>query len=258
VSSTDNFGRLGDRPINQPLLDWLACQFVQEGWSIKAMHRLIMQSRIYRMDSKFDSAKAAIDPDNRLLWRVNVRRLEAEAIRDSILAVAGLLDRTMGGSLLHVGNREFLFDHTSKDETKYDSPRRSIYLPVIRNHLYDVFQLFDYADASVVNSNRPTTTVAPQALFLMNSPLVHAAAAAMADRILDSECDSDEQRLTLAYALTMGRPPTEVETKRDCGYLAGLARQTAELPDPEVSQTGMAWRLLCQAMLLSNEFMYVR
>ncbi len=258
VASTDNFGRLGDRPINQALLDWLACQFVKEGWSMKAMHRLIMLSRTYRMDSRFDAAKAEIDPDNHLLWRGNVRRLEAETIRDSILAVAGLLDRTMGGSLLHVGNREFLFDHTSKDETKYDSPRRSIYLPVIRNHLYDVFQLFDYADASVMNSNRPTTTVAPQALFLMNSSLVHGAAAAMADRILKSGCDADEQRLTLAYALTLGRPPTDIETKRACGYLERFARQAADLPDREASQAETAWRLLCQAMLLSNEFIYVR
>jgi hypothetical protein len=258
VESTDNFGHLGDRPINQPLLDWLAIRFVEERWSVKAIHRLIMLSSTYRLCSEYDSANATIDPDNRFLWRANVRRLEAEAIRDSILVVAGLLDKTMGGSQLHVKNREFLFDHTSKDETKYDSPRRSVYLPVIRNHLYDAFQLFDYADASVMNSNRPTTTVAPQALFMMNSEFVNTAAAAMADRVLGSDCGSDDQRLTLAYAVAFGRPPTDAETKRDRGYLDRFSRQATELPESAVSQTDMAWRLLCQAMLLSNEFVYVR
>ena len=258
VESTDNFGRLGDRPINQPLLDWLAWRFSAAGWSIKSMHRLMMLSNTYRMRSEHDSANATIDPDNRFLWRANVRRLEAEAIRDSILEVAGLLDKTMGGSLLHVKNREFLFDHTSKDETKYDSLRRSIYLPVIRNHLYDVFQLFDYGDASVMNSNRPTTTVAPQALFMMNSELIQAAAAAMADRVLGSDCADNEQRLRLAYALAYGRPPTNAEARRDDGYLETFARQTADLPHTEISSHHLTWRMLCQTMLLSNEFIYVR
>src|SRR5206468_1615394 len=101
-----------------------------------------------------------------------IRRLEAEAIRDGILAVSGALDRTPGGSLLHVANRGYLFDHTSKDATRYDTPRRSLYLPVIRNNLYDLHQLLDATDATVSSGDRPTTTVATQALLFMNSDLV--------------------------------------------------------------------------------------
>ena len=125
-----------------------------------------MNSSTYKMSSHYDAEDSRRDPENQLLWRFPVRRLEAESIRDSVLAVSGMLDREMGGSMLHVKNREFLFDHTSKDNTDYSSLRRSVYLPVIRNNLYDFFQLFDFNDASVINGNRETTTVAPQALFL--------------------------------------------------------------------------------------------
>ena len=258
VESTDNFGRLGKPPLNQSLLDWLATRFVDEGWSIKTMHRLIMLSRTYQMSSTYDAANAAIDRENRFQWRASVRRLEAEAIRDTILEVSGILDKATGGSLLHVLNREFLFDHTSKDETNYDSLRRSVYLPVIRNHLYDVFQLFDYADASVMNSNRPTTTVAPQALFMMNSELIHTATDAFASRVVNSQCESDDGRFALAYMLAFGRPPTGPELARDREYLAMFKRESAKTSTIEDSPSHMAWRLMCQALLASNEFIYVR
>ncbi len=143
VGTPDNFGRLGESPTHPELLDWMAHRFVDKGWSIKAMHRLILLSATYQMSSDFDANAARVDPENRLLWRMNVRRLEAEPIRDALLAVSGRLDRRMGGSLLEVKNRAYFFDHTSKDATSYDSPRRSVYLPIVRNHLYDVFQLFD-------------------------------------------------------------------------------------------------------------------
>ena len=109
--------------------------------------------------------------------------MEAEAIRDSLLAVSGKLDPAMGGSLLNTENRKHVFDHTSKDNTNYDAPRRSVYLPIVRNHLYDMFQLFDYTDASMVNGNRTTSTVAPQALFLMNADFVRESAQGLASRV---------------------------------------------------------------------------
>ncbi len=258
VESTDNFGHLGDLPTNQPLLDWLALQFVDAGWSIKAMHRLIVLSSTYRMSSEFDAANAHVDPDNRFQWRANVRRLEAEVVRDAILEVSGGLDKAMGGSLLHVKNREFLFDHTSKDNTDYSSPRRSVYLPVIRNHLYDVFQLFDYADASVSSSDRESTTVAPQALFVMNSSLVNDAAAAMADRILSSGCDTTEQQIERAYLLVFGRRPNDHELERDRSYLKEFAQSAKDMQSPDTPSARTALRLLCHALLASNEFIYVR
>ncbi|HEY2251057.1 MAG TPA: PSD1 and planctomycete cytochrome C domain-containing protein, partial [Planctomycetaceae bacterium] len=151
VRSPDNFGKLGEAPTNQPLLDWLARRFVESRWSFKEMHRLIMLSSTYQMSATYNAGAAAVDPGNRLHWRSDVRRLEAEEIHDALRAVGGTLDLAMGGSLLHVGNREYLFDHTSKDGTKYESPRRALYLPIIRNNLYDFYQLFDSPDGTVLN-----------------------------------------------------------------------------------------------------------
>src|SRR5439155_6177717 len=182
-------GALGEPSSHPELLDWLAHRFVDSGWSIKAMHRLILLSNTYQMSSTHDAGAAERDPENRLLWRAPRRRLEAEALRDALLAVSGLLDRTPGGSLLHVKNRDYFFDHTSKDTTKYDSRRRSLYLPVVRNHLYDVFQLFDCTDATVLSGDRATTTVAPQALFLLNSDLVWQASESLAAKLLAAPSD---------------------------------------------------------------------
>ena len=256
VESTDNFGRLGSRPSNQALLDWLARSLVNNGWSIKAMHRLMMLSATYQMSSAHDSANAAIDQVNRFHWRANVRRLEAEAIRDAILSVSGGLDRKAGGSLLLIKNREFLFDHTSIDKTKYDSRRRSVYLPVIRNHLYDAFQLFDYSDASVMNSDRPTTVVASQALFLMNSELVCDEAISFADRILTKQKETDES-VNFAYELAFGRPATPSERRVATHFLDQSVNGPAS-SDTGMSPQRMAWTLFCQALLMSNEFVYVR
>jgi hypothetical protein len=239
VASTDNFGLLGDEPTHPALLDWLARRFVEDGWSVKKLHRRIMLSETYQRSGTHDPKAAAVDPENRLLWRFAPRRLEAEAIRDSLLAVGGTLDRTAGGpALTHVKNREFLFDHTSKDQTTYDSPRRSVYLPVIRNHQYDVFRLFDAPDPAVVTGDRATTTVATQALFWLNSPLVLQAADGLAGRTL-----GDVGRV---YELAYGRPPTEAEVQR---FLAAATDLGGGRP---------GWARACQVVLAANEFVTIR
>ncbi len=223
VPTPDNFGALGKRPDNPPLLDWLARRFVEGGWSIKAMHRLIMLSSAYQMSSDANPRAAEVDPENRWLWRMNLRRLEAEAIRDALLAVGGTLDPIMGGSLLTVKNRAYFFDHTSRDATAYDSRRRSVYLPVVRNHLYDMFELFDGTDASVTNGDRATTTVAPQALFMMNGDLVVQAARDLAARLLARAAVDDNGRIALLYETGLGRLPSPAESER----AARLPRSTA-------------------------------
>src|SRR5207253_10298862 len=154
-----------------------------------------------QMSVSADPQVREADPENRLHGGANVRRLEAEAIRDALLAVGGVLDRSKGGSLLHVKNREYLFDHTSKDTTSYDSRRRSLYLPVIRNHLYDVFPLFDFPDPAVPNGDRATTTVAPQALFLMNSAWVAQVCERLAGRLLDDAGADAAARVRRLYRL---------------------------------------------------------
>jgi hypothetical protein len=258
VRSVDNFGLIGEKPTHPELLDWLAAEFVKDGWSLKKMHRRIMLSATYQMSSSHDAKAATADPDNRLLWRANVRRLEAEAIRDSLLATGGLLDRTPGGpALTHVKNRDYLFDHTSKDKTTYASDRRSVYLPVIRNNLYDVFQLFDAPDAAVPNGDRATTTVPTQALFFMNSDLATRAADALAGRLLAKVDLDDVGRVRLLFALAYGRPPTDQEVKHVTAGVAAFEKEFATEPDA-AKRRRKAWAAVCQAVLAGNEFIYIQ
>jgi hypothetical protein len=260
VATPDNFGALGERPSNPPLLDWLAHRFIASGWSIKAMHRLIMLSSTYQMGSDDNSRAAQVDPENRLCWRMNVQRLEAEAIRDALLAVAGTLDRRMGASLLAIKNRDYFFNHTSRDGTTYDSLRRSIYLPVVRNHLYEVFQLFDSTDASVPSGDRATTTVAPQALFMLHGELVLQAAGDLAAGLLGRDDLDDAGRIVQLHERAYGRPPEPAESRRAARYLEQFAgKLQAEDPaaDPASIRQG-AWQALCQVILASNEFVFIR
>lgn len=256
VSTPDNFGRLGSAPTHGPLLDWLAVRFRQDGWSLKRLHRLVISSETYRQSSDDNAANSSIDPANQQLWRSHVRRLEAEAFRDSLLLVGHQLDSHMGGSLLHVGNREFLFNHLSKDTTTYDSRKRSVYLPVIRNHLYDVFQLFDYADASVLNGNRPTTTVPSQALFLMNADLVESVCASMAEEVLRDPQTTTSARIERLYWQTLGRGAEPREIDRAVQFIEQLTTLDGLRPAGEAQAT--AWKAFCHALLASNEFIYVQ
>jgi hypothetical protein len=221
------------------------------------MHRLIMLSSTYQMSSQFNPRAAELDPENRMLWRFDIQRLEAEEIRDALLAVSGLLDPSMGGSLLHVKNRQYLFDHTSLDRTKYDVPRRSLYLPVIRNNVYDVFQLFDFADPSVQTGDRATTTVAPQALFMMNSELVAKASDALAAGLLKQQGD-DTSRIQTLYLKAYGRPADAREVARARGLTAAFEAklQKTEPDEAKRHQQALAWT--CQVVLAANEFIFIR
>jgi cytochrome c553 len=258
VRTPDNFGKLGEPPANPALLDWLAHRFIDSGWSIKAMHRLIMLSAAYQMSSTHDARNAERDPENRLHWRANVRRLEAEAIRDALLAVGGSLDRTLGGSLLGVKNRDYLFDHTSRDATRYDTPRRSLYLPIIRNNLYDVFQLFDSTDPAVQNGDRATTTVAPQALFMLNSNLVMQVSERLADGLLAETKLDDAGRIARLYVRAYGRGATAEETAK-ARELVRTCEQELQASEPDAGKRrARSWACLCQVIVAASEFIYIR
>ncbi len=257
VGSTDNFGRLGQRPTHPKLLDWLAVRFVQSGWSVKQMHRTIMLSSTYQMSTTWNEKAAEIDPENRLLWRMNRRRLEAEAIRDAMLAVSGRLDRSMGGSLLPTANRAYVTSTANVDPVIYESSRRSVYLPVVRSALYDVFQAFDFPDPSVVNASRQSTTVAPQALFMMNSKFAAEQSMAMAEALLADESQSDEDRVREAYMLAYSRPPTPGELDAALAYVQRYYEATTGTEPDANRRRLLAWQSLCRAILAANEFVYI-
>ena len=256
VSSTDNFGLLGDKPSNPELLDYLARVFIENGWSVKDMHRLIMNSATYQQssspawsmtDSKQDPR--LVDPENKLLWRFSVQRLEAEEVRDSMLAVSGWLSPQVGGKTIPLRDREFVFNHTSRDHTTYEMPRRALYLPIIRNHLYDMLEQFDFPDPTMPTGSRNSTVIAPQALMMLNAPVTMESADRLAQRLLASGGTTDAQRIDQAYHLLYSRPATSSEQARAVKFLTELS--ATEKPE-------RAWSLLCQGLLAANEFMYLR
>jgi mono/diheme cytochrome c family protein len=229
VRTPDNFGRLGERPTHPELLDWLASEFVQQGWSLKKLHKLILTSRTYQQAS---STPPQADADNRLLSVFPRRRLDAESLRDSMLAVSGRLDRTLGGTI-HAGNN---LDYVG--EVMYDTNRRSLYLPVVRGKLFPFFITFDFPDPGVTVGKRSTTTVAPQALFLLNNPFVKAQADATADELL--KLKTPAERVKRLYQLAFQRDPSAAEAERVIGFT-------------EKDDRG-AWAAAVQAVFASSEF----
>ncbi len=255
VRSVDNFGLLGDKSSHPELLDWLAGRFVESGWSMKAMHREIMMSSTYQMSAAYNEAAFEIDPDNRLHWRHNRRRLEAEALRDSLYVLGGNLDLTVGGSLFEAKNRAYVPGYPNGNYDKYDIPRRSIYLPVIRSALYDVLQAFDFADPSFPSGERATTTVAPQALFLMNGKIVHAQTRSWTTKLLDDKSLDDASRIRRMYLQAFGRPPSEKEIARSSDF---VQRIESELVRAKTADARMqAWQSFCRVIVSANEFVYV-
>ena len=254
VKSTDNFGRLGSSPSHKSLLDWLASRLIEDGWSVKRLHKEILTSSTYRMGSAFNPAAAELDPDNLLRWRWSRRRLEAESLRDSLLKLGGKFDRKMGGQLLAANARAYVTGTASKQNT-YDAPRRSVYLPVLRSAVYDVLQSFDFPDPSVVNGDRPTTTIPSQALVMMNSALVDQAAQGLADRLLSSETADRLARLRQAFLQVLGRLPADREENRWGSMITKLEEYYREAGEKE--PTKKAWRSFARVLLSSNEFIYV-
>jgi hypothetical protein len=254
VGSTDNFGALGDLPSHPELLDWLATTFVNEDkWSLKKLQKRIMLTNTYQMSGKYEAKAANLDPDNRMLWRFPRKRLEAEAIRDSILAVAGTLDRKMGGTLMNFQPREYVTSTASNDPIDYNGNRRAVYLPVVRSALYDVYTAFDFGDPSVMNGDRSSTTVAPQALFMLNSKVMMNATKALAESTLKKTGLTDSQKIRQLYLTFYGRPATESEVTISLGFLGRFEKVYAKAKDPRMS----AWQSLCKSLIAANEFIYV-
>jgi cytochrome c553 len=252
VRTPDDFGFTGERPTHPELLDHLALKFVDGGWSVKALVREIVLSRAYRQSSTYRADAFAKDPDNRLYWRANKRRLDAEVIRDSMLAVSGQLDtsRRPGSLVAELGGQSIsLIGFNKAVPADLDgSLRRSVYLPVIRDRLPDALGLFDFAEPSLVTGEREVTNVPVQALYLMNNQWVQDRAAALAQRIR-REGQTPEEQIRRAFVLCFNRAPDNAEVKLAAQYFEKARTQASGAADE-----ARIWSAYCQALLASAEF----
>jgi hypothetical protein len=257
VRTPDNFGVNGDRPSHPELLDYLAAEFVEDGWSSKRMIRRLVLARAYQSSGDYHERNYESDPDNVYLWRQARRRLEAEAIRDAILAVSGSLvvERPEGSVVSSHGNA-LIQDALTPDKIHQPSNHRSVYLPILRNGLPEVLSIFDVADPSLVVGQRTVTTVPSQDLFLMNSTFVVEKSQEFAQRVLKSS-DQQEQRVTVAFQLALSRVPTSTEIDQALEFIQDASESLAEQEGSE-DVTLRAWAGFCQALFVSNEFRHVQ
>ncbi|MCI0700479.1 MAG: DUF1553 domain-containing protein [Planctomycetia bacterium] len=256
VRTASNFGALGQAPTHPELLDWLASRFVEEKWSMKAMHRLIMLSEAYQRSSADDEANAKIDVNNDFLWRFDRRRLDAESIRDTLLAVGGNLDRTPGGAHPFPAMKTWNFTQHNPFKAVYETNKRSVYVMTQRIQRHPFLALFDGPDTNASTERRPTSTTPLQALYLMNDPFIHTQAKKFAERIR-SEAKDDASRIKRAYLLLYGRPPSAEEVTAATEYLAKVSDKLKESGTPTDRLNAKAWESLTRALFLSNEFVYV-
>ncbi len=274
VPTPDNFGASGQKPSNPALLDYLAVSFVENGWSVKKLIRQIVLSHTYQLASDYDARNYAADPDNIYHWRMSKRRLDAEAIRDALLSVAGKLDLTppqgspvasAEGPVLQLirrmpalGGGRLGGPSMGDGGSPLNSDRavRSVYLPIVRDHVPDALSVFDFAEPSLVVGNREDTTVPSQALYLMNSASVEKLAEAMADRLFAKDLN-DVELGKAAFRLAFSRSATDREIKAALQFFTRFnAAESAKYPTKE--QLGRAGVVaFCQALFGSAEFRYL-
>ena len=264
VASPSNFGIQGDPPTHPELLAWLASQFIESGWSIKAMHRLIMSSEAYQRSGGQDHVNTERDPGNRFYWRFDRRRLDAESIRDSMLWIAGNLDLCRPGPHSFPPAHSWRFSAHRQFKAVYPSSHRSIYLMVQRLHPHPFLSLFNSPNTTASVAVRDTSTLPLQALFMSNSDFVHTQADGLARRLIESEA-GERARVDRAYWLTFSRPASQIELDRSRDYL----RQYAQLLSTEGATEGATkvasaeestvapLASLVRTLFASNEFVYI-
>ncbi len=240
VATPNDFGYQSEPPSHPDLLDWLACRLIENGWRLKPMHKLLLGSATWRQSSTYDPDKASLDLDNRLLWRFTPRRLEGEVIRDSLLAVSGLLDKTMYG----------------KGTLNEASRRRSVYFFIKRSKLIPTMQLFDAPEPLVSQGRRQSTTIAPQALLFMNSPRVREYASAFAKQLSTETSDDLVEVLNAGYLAALGRKPDQSERTVSLAFVQ--AQETAYREANQVNPRLLALTDFAQSIFGLNEFSYLR
>lgn len=251
VTTPDNLGQSGGKPTHPHLLDYLASEFIRSGWSIKSLHRSILRSAVYRQSGELRADAFQTDPDNRLLWRFPPRRLDAEALRDAMLAVSGELDARAGGP--YVPATRQADGGIVVDERHPDAHRRAVYLRQRRSEVVTFLALFDAPAMTTTCGVRPVSTVPLQSLALLNADFTRQRANAFARR-LESEAGAvQEKRILLAFQLSFGRPPDAEEYAAAERFLAAQKEQMAHEKDVE----RRLWSDFCQMLLASNSFLYV-
>jgi hypothetical protein len=279
VSTPDNFGTTGKPPSNQELLDTLAVKFREDGWSVKKLIREIVLSRAYQLSSTFDETCFVVDPDNALVWRMSKRRLDAESIRDAILAASGQLDlrAPIGSPIAERGNgpigqlRQFPNVGVPEDvlvEAGARTCARSVYLPIARGLLPDALAVFDFPEPDFVSGSRQTTNVPSQALFLLNSPLIASAAQQLGERVRAAYPQMANggggaanlaQRVQLAYQLVLSRAPSEAERQAAFNFFTKFPVSPAagDVRDVSTDSAIAAWTSFCRVLFASAEFRFL-
>lgn len=256
VPTLSNFGKLGAPPTHPELLDTLAVQFIESGWSVKWLHRAIMRSATYQLSSGQDASNLAVDPGNEYLWRMTPRRLDFEAWRDALLAVSGRLDPQIGGPSVDQANPGVkdvegfnFFSRLNGFEADHPAGRRrTLYTVVSRYAPNATLTLFDFPEPNVTSDQRIATTVPQQQLFVLNSPFMFEMSRAFAKR-LESAASDDENRIKLAWQLAYARQPSQEEIN--------VAIEFLRAPDTAGEDQLSRWEQLSHALLAGNEFMFL-
>jgi len=256
VATSSNFGIQCPPPLHLELLDWLARDFIDHGWSVKHLHKRIMLSAVYQLASENDAATAKIDEPNEYYWRFDRQRMDADAIRDSILAVSGTLEAGSPGRHPFPAEEKLKFSQGNPFSQIYDHNYRSAYLMTPRLNKHPFLALFDGPDSNKSTEIRGESTVALQALYMMNSPFVEEKAAALATRVTGHSASPADQ-IQLVYELLFARPPIEAEKTEATAYLDSYTSDIVSTGLPEADARRQAWTSLARVLLTSSEFLYI-
>ncbi len=256
VATPSNFGTSGSAPTHPELLDYLAKRFLESGWSVKQLHRMILTSKTWQLSSATSAENASIDTGNDYYWRHDRRRLDAEAIRDAMLSVGGELNLERPGPQPFPPFEQWRWTQHNQFKDRYDSSYRSVYLMTQRIQKHPFLALFDGPDTNTTTGKRTSATVTPQSLYLMNSPAMVRIAGALADRLI-AETDAVESRINLAYLLCFSRTVSSHELNRDKIYLRSVLDALSQDNAIVESVQREQWLSYAKILLSSNEFFYL-